>query len=57
MARSTDGPCTLRADSPEALEAKVRREEQMRASVRDFAANPAWRSPMTKRAGQARGTQ
>ena len=45
VARSTDGLCTLRADSPEALEAKVRREDQMWASVRDFAANPAWRTP------------
>ena len=54
---ATDGLCTLRADSPEALEAKVRREEQTWASVRDFAANPAWRTPVTERAGQARGTQ
>ncbi len=45
VARSTDGLCTLRADSPEALEAKVRREDQMWTSVRDFAANPAWRTP------------
>jgi hypothetical protein len=45
LARSTDGLCTLRADSPEALEAEVRREEQMWASVRAFAANPAWRTP------------
>jgi len=57
VARSTDGLCTLRADSPEALKAKVRREEQMWASVRDFAANPAWRTPVTERAGQARETQ
>ena len=45
VARSTEGLCTLRGDSPEALEAKVRREDQMWASVRDFAANPAWRTP------------
>jgi hypothetical protein len=39
VARSTDGLCTLRADFPEALEAKVRRQEQMWASVRASAAN------------------
>jgi hypothetical protein len=55
-ARSTDGLCTLRADPLEALEAKVRREEQMWTSVHDFAANPAWRTPATERASQARGT-
>ena len=42
VARSTDGPCTLRADSAEALEEEVRREEQMWASVRAFAASPHW---------------
>jgi hypothetical protein len=42
VARSTDGLCTLRADSPEALEAEVRREEQMWASVRASAANSYW---------------
>ncbi len=41
VARSTDGLCTLRADSPEALEAEVRREEQMWASVR-ASANSYW---------------
>jgi hypothetical protein len=39
VARSTDGLCTLRADSPEALEAEVRREDQRWASVRASAAN------------------
>lgn len=38
-ARSTVGLCTLRAASPEALEAEVRREEQTWASVRAFAAS------------------
>jgi len=42
VARSTDGLCTLRADSPEALEAEVRREKQMWASVRAFAARSHW---------------
>ena len=42
VARSTDGLCTLRADSPEALEAEVRREEQMWASVSAFAARTQW---------------
>lgn len=42
VARSTDGLSTLRADSPEALEAEVRREEQMWASVRASAANSYW---------------
>jgi len=42
VARSTDGLCTLRADSPEALEAEVRREEQLWASVRAFAASSHW---------------
>ena len=56
VVRSTDGLCTLRADSPEALEAKVRREDQMWASVRDFAANRLGGHPMTERAGEARRT-
>ena len=42
VARSTDGLCTLRADSPEALEAEVRREDQLWASVRAFAASSHW---------------
>jgi hypothetical protein len=42
LARSTDGLSTLRADSLEALEAEVRREEQMWASVRTSAANSYW---------------
>lgn len=42
VARSRDGLCTLRADSLEALEAEVRREEQTWASVRAFAANSRW---------------
>ncbi len=42
VARSTDGLCTLRADSPGALEAKVRWEEQMWASVSAFAARSQW---------------
>jgi hypothetical protein len=42
VARSTDGLCTLRADSPEALEAEVQRSEQMWASVRASAANSYW---------------
>jgi hypothetical protein len=42
VARSTDGLCALRADSPEALEAEVRREEQMWASVRASTANSYW---------------
>ncbi len=42
VARSTDGLSTLRADSLEALEAEVRREEQMWASVRASAANSYW---------------
>ena len=42
VARSIDGLCMLRADSPEALEAEVRREEQMWASVRASAANSYW---------------
>jgi hypothetical protein len=42
VARSADGLCTLRADSLEALEAEVRREEQMWASVRASAANSYW---------------
>lgn len=42
VARSTDGLCMLRADSPEALEAEVRREEQMWASVSAFAACSQW---------------
>jgi hypothetical protein len=42
VARSTDGLCTLRADSLEALEAEVRREEQMWASVHASAANSYW---------------
>ena len=42
VARSTDGLCTLRADSAEALEEEVRREEQMWASVSAFAARSQW---------------
>ena len=42
VARSTDSLCTLRADSPEALEAEVQRSEQMWASVRASAANSYW---------------
>ena len=42
VARSTDGLCTLRADSLEALEVEVRRSEQMWASVRASAANSYW---------------
>ena len=42
VARSTDGLCTLRADSPEALEADVQRSEEMWASVRASAANSYW---------------
>jgi hypothetical protein len=42
VARFRDGLCTLRADSPEALEAEVRREEQLWASVRAFAASSHW---------------
>jgi hypothetical protein len=42
VARSADGLCTLRADSLEALEAEVRRSEQMWVSVRASAANSYW---------------
>ena len=42
VARSRGGFCTLRVDSPEALEVEVRREEQLWSSVRAFAGSSHW---------------
>ena len=56
-ARSEDQLCTLRAGSPEALEAG-RPEEQTRASMRAFRRQLALAAPaMTERASQVRGAR